>query len=112
MRQPGLFPFPSQFSNVLDRNPWKAQIEAFLNRHPVGSPADGRPPGKGWSHQRWNEFFPQVQFKTVQMGVRTNQGLRDRKQLHNYANGEFAPGGLGRSHLRELRGAANLPHRQ
>jgi len=47
MRQPGLFPFPSQFSNVLDRNPWQAQIESFLNRHPVGSPAEGRPPGKG-----------------------------------------------------------------
>ncbi|TWC47309.1 hypothetical protein FBY04_12887 [Pseudomonas sp. SJZ080] len=43
MRQPGIYPFPSQFSNVLDRNPWKAQIETFLNRHPVGSPAEGRP---------------------------------------------------------------------
>jgi FtsP/CotA-like multicopper oxidase with cupredoxin domain len=94
MRQPGLFPFPSQFSNVLDRNPWQAQIEAFLNRHPVGSPAEGRPPGKGWSHQRWNEFYPQADFKTVQAGARTNLGLRDRKQLHNYAKGEFAPGGL------------------
>jgi len=94
MRQPGLYPFPSQYSNVLDRNPWKSQIEAFLNRHPVGSPAEGRPPGKGWSHQRWNEFYPQVDFKTVQAGARTNLGMRDRKQLHNYAKGEFAPGGL------------------
>ncbi|WP_223463997.1 MULTISPECIES: Ig-like domain-containing protein [unclassified Pseudomonas] len=94
MRQPGLFPFPSQFSNVLDRNPWKAQIEAFLNRHPVGSPAEGRPPGKGWSHQRWNEFFPQVGFKTVQAGAQVNSGMRDRRQLHNYAVGEFGPGGL------------------
>ncbi|VVP66429.1 Cell division protein FtsP [Pseudomonas fluorescens] len=94
MRQPGLFPFPSQFSNVLDRNPWKAQIETFLNRHPVGSPAEGRPPGKGWSHQRWNEFYPQTAYKTVQAGARTNLGLRDRKQMHNYAVGEFGPGGL------------------
>jgi len=94
MRQPGLFPFPSQYSNVLDRNPWKAQIEDFLNRYPVGSPAEGRPPGKGWSHQRWNEFFPQVEFKTVQTGARLNLGLRDRGQLHNYAVGEFGPGGL------------------
>ncbi len=94
LRQPGIFPFPSQFSNVLDRNPWQAQIEAFLNRHPVGSPAEGRPPGKGWSHQRWNEFYPQYAYKTVQAGVRTNGGLRDRKQLHNYAVGEFGPGGL------------------
>nr|WP_256357373.1 Ig-like domain-containing protein [Pseudomonas sp. PDM26] len=94
MRQPGLFPFPSQFSNVLDRNPWQAQIEAFLNRHPVGSPAEGRPPGKGWSHQRWNEFFPQVGFKTVQAGAQINSGMRDHRQLHNYAVGEFGPGGL------------------
>ncbi|MFS2201180.1 multicopper oxidase domain-containing protein [Pseudomonas sp. Pseusp3] len=94
MRQPGLYPFPSQYSNVLDRNPWKAQIEAFLNRHPVGSPAEGRPPGKGWSHQRWNEFYPQVAFKTVQAGAQLNSGMRDRRQLHNYAVGEFGPGGL------------------
>nr|WP_305955758.1 MULTISPECIES: Ig-like domain-containing protein [unclassified Pseudomonas] len=94
MRQPGLSPFPSQFSNVLDRNPWKAQIETFLNRHPVGSPAEGRPLGKGWSHQRWNEFYPQVAFKTVQAGAKLNGGMRDRWQLHNYAVGEFGPGGL------------------
>ncbi|WP_433771836.1 Ig-like domain-containing protein [Pseudomonas putida] len=94
MRQPGLYPFPTQYSNVLDRNPWKSQIEAFLNRHPVGSPAEGRPPGKGWSHQRWNEFYPQVAFKTVQAGAKLNGGMRDRRQLHNYAVGEFAPGGL------------------
>ncbi|WP_223513402.1 Ig-like domain-containing protein [Pseudomonas sp. GL-R-26] len=94
MRQPGLYPFPSQYSNVLDRNPWKAQIEAFLNRHPVGSPAEGRPPGKGWSHQRWNEFYPQVAFKTTQAGAKLNGGMRDRRQMHNYAVGEFGPGGL------------------
>ncbi|NUU39200.1 Ig-like domain-containing protein [Pseudomonas sp. C2B4] len=94
MKQPGLYPFPSQYSNVLDRNPWKAQIEAFLNRQPVGSPAEGRPPGKGWSHQRWNEFYPQVAFKTVQAGAKLNGGMRDRRQLHNYAVGEFGPGGL------------------
>ncbi|MGH8383411.1 Ig-like domain-containing protein [Pseudomonas sp.] len=94
LRQPGLTPFPSQFSNVLDRNPWKAQIEAFLNRSPVGSPAEGRPPGKGWSHQRWNEFYPQAAFKTAQAGARVNLGLRDSKQMHGYTKGEFGPGGL------------------
>ena len=93
LKQPGLTPFPSQFANVVDRNPWQAQIEQFLNRH-IGAPAEGRPPGKGWSHQRWNEFYPQTQFKTVQTGARINLGLRDRKQLHNYAVGEFGPGGL------------------
>jgi hypothetical protein len=91
LNQPGLTPFPSQYANVLDRNPWKAQIEMFLNRNSVGSPAEGRPPGKGWSHQRWNEFYPQAAFKTAQAGARINQGLRDRKQLHGYSKGEFAP---------------------
>lgn len=93
MRQPGLTPFPSQFSNVVDRNPWQAQIEYFLNRR-IGSSAEGRPPGKGWSHQRWNEFYPQMAYKTVQTGVRTNTGWRDSHQMHGYAVGEFGPGGL------------------
>ncbi|TDF86247.1 Ig-like domain-containing protein [Pseudomonas sp. H9] len=94
LRQPGLLPFPTQYANVLDRNPWKAQIETFLNRQPVGSPAEGRPPGKGWSHQRWNEFYPQAAIKTAQAGARVNQGLRDNRQMHGYAKGEFGPGGL------------------
>ena len=38
--------------------------------------------------------LPQAAFKTAQAGARINQGLRDRRQLHNYAQGEFAPGGL------------------
>ncbi|THG86124.1 copper oxidase [Pseudomonas sp. A-1] len=93
LRQPGLFPFPAQYSNVLDPNPWKSQIEHFLNRY-VSSPAEGRPPGKGWSHQRWNEFYPQAAFKTVQAGARVNGGVRNGRQLHGYAVGEFGPGGL------------------
>ncbi|WP_371369879.1 multicopper oxidase domain-containing protein [Pseudomonas sp. QL9] len=94
LKQPGLTPYPSQFANVLDRNPWKRPIEDFLNRQPIGSPAEGRPPGKGWSHQRWNEFYPQAAYKTVQAGARANGGVRDAWQMHHYAVGEFAPGGL------------------
>ncbi|MFJ3372239.1 multicopper oxidase domain-containing protein [Pseudomonas sp. NPDC086251] len=93
LRQPGLTPFPSQYSNVVDRNPWQRQIEFFLNRR-IGSSAEGRPPGKGWSHQRWNEFYPQVAYKTVQTGARLNSGWRDSRQMHRYAVGEFGPGGL------------------
>ncbi|MHA6234598.1 multicopper oxidase domain-containing protein [Pseudomonas fluorescens group sp. PF-69] len=93
MRQPGLTPFPSQYANVVDRNPWQAQIEYFLNRR-IGSSAEGRPPGKGWSHQRWNEFYPQMAYKTVQTGARVNSGWRDSHQMHGYAVGEFGPGGL------------------
>jgi hypothetical protein len=29
LKQPGLTPFPTQFSNVVDRNPWQAQIEVL-----------------------------------------------------------------------------------
>ncbi|KAA0977212.1 multicopper oxidase domain-containing protein [Pseudomonas sp. ANT_J28] len=93
LRQPGLTPFPSQYSNVVDRNPWQKQIEFFLNRR-IGSSAEGRPPGKGWSHQRWNEFYPQMAYKTVQTGARLNTGGRDSRQMHRYAVGEFGPGGL------------------
>ncbi|WP_309675531.1 multicopper oxidase domain-containing protein [Pseudomonas sp.] len=93
LRQPGLTPFPSHYSNVVDRNPWQKQIEFFLNRR-IGSSAEGRPPGKGWSHQRWNEFYPQVAYKTVQTGARVNTGLRDSRQMHRYAMGEFGPNGL------------------
>ncbi|WP_430765360.1 multicopper oxidase domain-containing protein [Pseudomonas citronellolis] len=94
LKQPGLTPYPTQFANVLDRNPWKRPIEDFLNRQPIGSPAEGRPPGKGWSHQRWNEFYPQAAYQTVQAGARGNGGVRDAWQMHHYAAGEFGPGGL------------------
>jgi FtsP/CotA-like multicopper oxidase with cupredoxin domain len=92
--QDGISPFPSEFSNTTVSNPWQATIETFLGRALDTPPAEGRPPGKGWSHQRWNEFFPQVFFTTVFAGARTNGGARDDRQRHGYAVGEFAPGGL------------------
>ncbi len=94
LAQEGVTPFPTQLSNAVDENPWKSVIEAFLERPLDTPPAEGRPPGKGWSHQRWNEFFPQIFFKTAQAGARVNGGLRDSKQMHRYSAGEFAPGGL------------------
>jgi len=93
LKEPGLTPYPSQYANVVDRNPWQVQIEGFLNRH-IGASAEGRPPGKGWSHQRWNEFYPQAAYKTAQAGARINGGLRDAMQMHHYSVGEFGPGGL------------------
>jgi hypothetical protein len=92
--QPGIFPAPTEYSNVIDTNPWQGQIEAFLGRQLAHPPAEGRPPGKGWSHQRWNEFQPRIFWKTVQAGARENLGMRDSKQRHGYNTGEFAPGGL------------------
>ncbi len=94
LAQEGIAPFPTEFANTLDENPWKLEIGTFLGRPLVTPPAEGRPPGRGWAHQRWNEFFPQVFYKTIQAGSRVNGGFRDDRQLHKYSVGEFAPGGL------------------
>ena len=94
LAQPGIFPFPSEFSNILDPNPWTSEIEGFLDRALDGAPMEGRPGGQGWAHQRWNEFYPQTYFKTAHAGARVNGGIRDNLQMHNYSLGEFAPGGL------------------
>ncbi|WP_236032536.1 multicopper oxidase domain-containing protein [Pseudomonas schmalbachii] len=93
LKFPGLYPLPSEFSNDRDRNPWSPQISSFLKRM-VQSPAEGRPPGQGWAHQRYNEFYPQGAFKTVQAGARVNGGVRDSYQRHGYGQGEFGPAGL------------------
>jgi manganese oxidase len=92
--QAGISPFPTEYANTTNANPWKLPIESFLGRALSTPPAEGRPPGKGWAHQRWNEFYPQVYFNTVQAGARTNGGSRDDRQMHDYAVGEFGPGGL------------------
>ncbi|HEY0420573.1 MAG TPA: hypothetical protein VGC80_13735, partial [Acetobacteraceae bacterium] len=92
--QPGIFPTPTREANTTGRNAWQTQIQAFLERALIDPPAEGRPPGEGWAHQRWNEFHPQSFFKTVQTGARNNGGLRDGHQLHQYKFGEFGPGGL------------------
>ncbi|GAB3666397.1 hypothetical protein GCM10028813_48380 [Ramlibacter alkalitolerans] len=94
LKQAGISPFPTRESNTSLSNPWQPDVEQFLNRFLSSPPAEGRPPGEGWAHQRWNEFFPQTFYKTVQAGARTNGGIRDNKQMHGYTVGEFGPGGL------------------
>ena len=94
LKQAGISPFPQRESNTSLQNPWKPDVELFLGRFLNDPPAEGRPPGEGWAHQRWNEFYPQSFFKTVQTGSRVNGGIRDDKQLHKYQTGEFGPGGL------------------
>ncbi|MFQ5463103.1 MAG: multicopper oxidase domain-containing protein [Phycisphaerae bacterium] len=89
-----IYPEPTRLANTTDENPWKADIENFLGRTLDTPPAEGRPSGEGWAHQRWDEFPPQVYFKTCLAGARVNGGLRDSKQDHGYALGEFGPGGL------------------
>ncbi len=92
--QQDIWPAPTKFANELDLNPWQAAIEDFLGRPLNLPPAEGRPPGLGWSHQRWEEFPPAIYFQTAQTGARTNSGFRDDKQLHRFQKGEFGPGGL------------------
>ncbi len=100
LAQDGVAPFPMRLANVMDTNPWKPDIEAFLG-HPlvqppagVPGPAEGRPSGEDWAHQYWDTLFPQKFFKTAQAGARVNGGLRNAKQRHRYMLGEFGPGGL------------------
>ena len=92
-----LRPAPTREANDLDLNPWSALIGSYLGRE-VASPAEGRPPGEGWAHQRWSEFPPAEMIVTAQTGARPNLGARDATQRHGYAHGsghsEFGPGGL------------------
>ena len=89
-----IYPAPTRWSNTTDSNPWEDLIETYLGRDLDTPPIEGRPPGEGWAHQRWDEFAPVEYFKTAQAGARTNSGLRDSKQKHGYMYGEFGPGGL------------------
>ena len=89
-----IWPRPTKLSNVRDLNPWQSEIEAYLGRSLDSPPAEGRPPGLGWSHQRWNDFKPRTYYQTATSGARMNGGFRDVKQMHRYRKGEFGPGGL------------------
>ena len=93
------YPYPTRMANDPDHggsheNPWKQQIESYLGRSLNTPPAEGRPPGESWAHQRWAEFMPEVYVTTAQAGARDNNGNRDQLQSHHYNTGEFAPGGL------------------
>jgi FtsP/CotA-like multicopper oxidase with cupredoxin domain len=94
--EPGLYPMPTREANTELSNPWWDEVCDYLNRIVCGDggPIEGRPPGQGWAHQRWQEFAPQKSFKTAQAGARTNLGFRDKRQMHGYSLGEFGPGGL------------------
>lgn len=92
------------------QNPWSAAINACEPAtNGLNMPADGRPYGKDFAHQRWNEknaitgdleFQPKKFFQSVMAGARPGGGVRDKMQLHGYkqpTNGkfsEFGPGGL------------------
>ena len=89
-----IWPKPTRLANTHQRNPWERSIEAHLGRKLGHPPAEGRPPGLGWSHQRWVDFKPSIYFQTATTGARVNGGFRDELQYHGYTQGEFGPGGL------------------
>jgi FtsP/CotA-like multicopper oxidase with cupredoxin domain len=89
-----LYPPDTSAANTSGTNPWRPAIEAFLGRALAAAPLEGRPGGPGWAHQREQEFPTQVWFASATTGARTNGGLRDSRQRHGYAAGEFGPGGL------------------
>ncbi len=89
-----IWPTPQKYANTDITNPWKSEIEKFLGRELVTPPAEGRPPGLGWAHQRWDEFKPKRYYQTATVGARMNGGLRDRQQTHKYRKGEFGRRGL------------------
>ena len=90
----GMYPAPNRFSNTALENPWSPMIEQYLGRALDSAPAEGRPPGPLWAHQRWSEFYPSNIVYTAQAGARPNGGLRDGMQRHGYSLGEWGPGGL------------------
>lgn len=84
-----LYPIPDSshsgsYANTSDLNPWKAKINSFLGLNLVNPPAEGRPPGIDWAHQRWSEFYPEEYTVTAQSGVRENRGFRDQYQSMNF----------------------------
>ena len=90
-----LWPDPTAEANTLLDNPWAARIDQCIpGAVPTGGVIEGRPPGVSFSHQRWDEFPPQVYFQSAMGGARTSTGLRDSGQSHRYELGEFALGGL------------------
>ncbi len=84
-----LNPMPTRLSNTHAQNQWKTQIESFIGRTCPEMPCEGRPPGEGWSHQRWDEFAPKQYFQTSMTGARNNGGTRDALQGHGYGYGEM-----------------------
>jgi FtsP/CotA-like multicopper oxidase with cupredoxin domain len=92
LRQP-LITLPTRLANTTAVNPWLDRISACVR--PVAfSPAEGRPSGEWYSHQRWDEFQPREYFVSGTTGARINNGTRDAWQRHGYAVGEFKLGGL------------------
>ena len=93
LRQQPLVSLPTRVANTASTNPWLEKISACVR--PIAfSPAEGRPKGEWYAHQRWDEFAPKEYIVASTTSGRVNTGLRDAMQRHGYAVGEFKPGGL------------------
>ncbi|MFN9544084.1 MAG: copper oxidase, partial [Alphaproteobacteria bacterium] len=93
LRQQALVTLPTREANTVSLNPWLAKISQCV-RPITYSPAEGRPKGEWYAHQRWDEFPPKEYFVASTTTGRVNSGMRDTWQRHGYAVGEFRPGGL------------------
>ena len=93
LRQQALVTLPTRQANTVSLNPWLAKISQCV-RPITYSPAEGRPKGEWYAHQRWDEFPPKEYFVASTTSGRLNSGMRDAWQRHGYAVGEFRPGGL------------------
>jgi FtsP/CotA-like multicopper oxidase with cupredoxin domain len=90
-----LYSVPTRTTDQTLPNLWDAKVRACVELKPeTQTTADGRPDGEWFAHQRWDEFPAQAYFQSAMAGSRVNGGLRDKRQLHEYKEGEFGPGGL------------------
>jgi manganese oxidase len=93
-----IHPLPNRVTDdsvTAPSNAWDVKVKEC-----IGLPAEmktyseGRPTGEFFAHQRADEFPAQVYFQSAMTGSRINGGLRDKKQMHEYKEGEFGPDGL------------------
>ncbi len=93
-----LYPMPNRAvddSVTAPLNAWDAKVRECVGLAPeLRTYAEGRPTGEWFAHQRYDEFPSKAYFQTAMTGARTNGGLRDDYQRHQYSIGEFGPGGL------------------
>jgi manganese oxidase len=90
----GISPFPTEFANDIDCRTWQSEIEPSS-----AAPWSRRPPKAGRRARAGRTSAgtsSSPRSSTTPSGRRApvNGGARDDRQLHGYAAGEFAPGGL------------------
>jgi len=87
---------PQKRANTDHPNPWHETIKSEIDPPEfIQGVAEGRSPGLNGEHQKWTDTSgPKTLTVTLQAGVRTNLGARDKVQMHGYVHGEFGPGGL------------------